>query len=217
MVPRISSIIVSLIFSVYIDIEDKNTQRQDLIFVPDNGNSGINPDIQVNGYNISKIHVIEKPHIYQSNFGDPRLGNVSSPYSQLRTGIDIYRPDLGFYFRIFIGLFIAVIAALVALFIKPTIAEPRFGLGAGALFVAIANNIITSSLIPKTGTLTLADMVNDLGLLLILITIIESIISLHIYDKRGEKQLSKKFDLYSFITLLLIYIIINATIIIAAM
>jgi len=202
---------------LYIDIEDKNTQRQDFIFVPDNGNSGINPDVQVHGYDISKIHVIEKPHIYQSNFGDPRLGNVSSPYSQLRTGIDIYRPDLGFYFRIFIGLFIAVAAALVALFIKPTQAEPRFGLGAGALFVAIANNIITSGLIPKTGVLTLADMVNDLGLLLILITIIESIISLHIYDKRGEKQLSKKFDLYSFITLLLIYIIINATIIIAAM
>ena len=113
-------------------------------------------------------------------------------------------------------MFVAVAAALVALFIKPTTAEPRFGLGAGALFVAIANNIITSGLIPKTGIMTLADMVNDIGLLLILITIIESTISLYIYDIKGEKQLSKKLDRFSFITLIIIYIIVNAIIIIAA-
>jgi hypothetical protein len=201
---------------LYIDIEDKNAPRQNLIFVPDDNYSGINPDVQVNGYNISQIHVIEKPHVYQSKFGDPRIGNVSVPFSQLRTGINIYRPNLGFYFRIFIGLFIAVAAALVALFIKPTQAEPRFGLGAGALFVALANNIITSGLIPKTGTLTLADMVNDIGLLLILITIIESTISLYIYDVKGEKKLSRKLDIISFILLLTIYIIINAIIITSA-
>ena len=199
-----------------IEIEDKKTLRQNLIYVAENGTSDINPNVQVHGYNIGKILVVEKPHIYNSNFGDPRLGQGRTLYSQLRAGIDISRPDLGFYFRIFIGLFIAVAAALVALFIKPTQAEPRFGLGAGALFVAIANNIITSGLIPKTGTLTLADMVNDIGLLLILITIIESTISLYIYDVKGEKKLSRKLDIISFITLLTIYIIINAIIITSA-
>ncbi|MBZ2165923.1 hypothetical protein [Methanobacterium spitsbergense] len=199
-----------------IEIEDKKTERQNLIYVPENGTSDINPKVQVHGYSTGNILVIEKPHIYNSNFGDPRLEQGRTSYSQLRAGIDIFRPDLGFYFRIFIGLFIAVAAALVALFIKPTQAEPRFGLGAGALFVAIANNIITSGLIPKTGTLTLADMVNDIGLLLILITIIESTISLYIYDVKGEKKLSRKLDIISFITLLTIYIVINAIIITSA-
>jgi hypothetical protein len=202
---------------LYIEIEDKKDARQDLIYVPDNESSDINPNVIAQGYNISKISVIEKPHIYNSSFGDPRIEQEPTSYSQLRDGIALSRPDLGFYFRLFIGLFIAVAAALVALFIKPTIAEPRFGLGAGALFVAIANNIIVSGLIPKTGVLTLADMVNDLGLLVILITLIESTISLHIYDVNGEKYLSRKLDRYSFITLLSIYIIVNAVIIIAAM
>jgi hypothetical protein len=201
---------------LYIDIEDKVNERQDLIYVADNGTSGINSNVQVHGYNVGKLQIIEKPHIYNSNFGDPRLSQVKTSYSQIRAGIDISRPDLGFYFRIFIGLFIAVAAALVALFIKPTIAEPRFGLGAGALFVAIANNIITSGLIPKTGIMTLADMVNDLGLLLILITIIESTISLYIYDIKGEKELSRRLDRFSFVTLLIIYIIVNALIVYAA-
>jgi hypothetical protein len=201
---------------LYIRIEDKKTPIQNLIYIPDN-TSEINSNVQVHGYDVGRLILLEKPHLYNSNFGDPRLTqNFTSSYSQLRAGIDLSRPDLGFYFRIFIGLFIAVAAALVALFIKPTTAEPRFGLGAGALFVAIANNIITSGLIPKTGVLTLADMVNDLGLLLILITIIESTISLYIYDNKGEKELSRKLDRTSFMTLLLVYSIVNMIIIISA-
>jgi hypothetical protein len=195
-----------------LEIEDKKTEREDLIYVADNGTSNINPGVQIHGYNVGKISVLEKPHIYNSSFGDPRIETRPTSYSQLRAGIDIFRPDLGFYFRIFIGLFVAVAAALVALFIKPTEAEPRFGLGAGALFVAIANTIVTSGLIPKTGIMTLADMVNDLGLLLILITIVESTISLYIYDIKGEKELSKILDRISFIFLLIIYIIVNAVI-----
>jgi hypothetical protein len=131
-------------------------------------------------------------------------------------GIDISRPDSGFYFRIFIGLFVAVIAALLALFIKPTKVDPRFVLGSGALFVAIANFIITSELIPKTGAMTLADMVNNLGLILILVTLIESTISLYLYDKKGEKKLSWVLDRVSIVLLVVIYIIINVAMVISA-
>jgi hypothetical protein len=199
-----------------IKIENDKTLRQDLIYIPDNIPSNINPQSEVHGYEIDKMAIIEKPHIYESNFGDPRISDNDSTYSQFRVGIEISRPDLGFYFRIFIGLFVAVAAALVALFIKPTEAEPRFGLGAGALFVAIANTIVTSTLIPKTGIMTLADMVNDLGLLLILVTLIESTISLYLYVIKGEKELSRLLDRFSFILLLIIYITANIAIIIAA-
>ena len=201
---------------LYVEIEDKKDASQDLIYIPDNESSDINPNVIAQGYNISMDSVIVKPHIYNSSFGDPLLDQEPTSYSQLRDGIALNRPDLGFYFRLFIGLFVAVAAALVALFIKPTVAEPRFGLGAGALFVAIANNIIVSGLIPKTGVLTLADMVNDLGLLVILITLIESTISLHIYLVNDDKPLSRKLDRYSFTILLLIYIIVNTAIIISA-
>lgn len=198
-----------------ITLEDSKNQRNNLVYLPDSDASSINPDVEINGYKLGKLSLVEKPHVYTTNFGDPRLSDGNTSYSQILTGVEISRPDLGFYFRIFIGLFVAVAAALVALFIKPTNAEPRFGLGAGALFVAIANNIITSGLIPKTGIITLADMVNDLGLLLILLTLIESTISLYIYDIRGEKAVSKRLDLISFLVLLTLYIILNILIIIS--
>jgi hypothetical protein len=199
-----------------LEIEDEQNERSDLLFVAENDTSDFSSRIQIPGYKIDKIAVIEKPHTYKSNFGDPRINNNNTTFSQLRMGIDISRPDLGFYFRIFIGLFVAVAAALLALFIKPTRVDPRFVLGSGALFVAIANFIITSELIPKTGIMTLADMVNNLGLILILVTLIESTISLYLYDKKGEKKLSWLMDRISVALLLVIYIVINVAILAAA-
>jgi hypothetical protein len=200
-----------------LEIEDEQQERPDLIYVVENGTSEISSRVQIPGYEIDKMAIIEKPHTYKSNFGDPRIDSKKTSFSQLRAGIEISRPDLGFYFRIFIGLFVAVAAALLALCIKPTKVDPRFVLGSGALFVAIANTIITSELIPKTGIMTFADMVNDLGLILILMTLIESVVSLYLYEKKGEKILSRKLDRTSLILLLVIYVIINAVIVAAAL
>jgi hypothetical protein len=201
-----------------IEIEDKKNERSDLLYVVENATSNISSQVQVHGYEIDELKVIEKPHIYQSNFGDPRIDQGPTSYSQLRVGIDMSRPDLGFYLRIFIGLFVAVAAGLLAILIKPCDAEPRFGLQAGGLFVAIANTIVTSGLIPKTGIMTFADMVNDLGLIIILIAILESIISLYLYRTKGKKDLPriKIFDRSSFVVLLVIYLIINSIIVILA-
>ena len=177
-----------------IEIEDKKTERPDLIYVADN-TSNFNSKVQIHGYHIDNMTLVEKPHVYQSNFGDPRIKQGPTSYSQLRAGIEISRPDLGFYLRIFIGLFVAVAAALLAILIKPCDPEPRFGLQAGGLFVAIANTIITSDLIPKTGIMTLADMINDLGLFIILLAILESIISLYLYRTHGKKSVTQDKDI----------------------
>ncbi len=199
-----------------IGIEDEQSERPDLIYVPENYTSEISSRVQIPGYSISNITAIEKPHTYKSNFGDPRLDTERVTFSQFRVGIDISRPDLGFYFRIFIGLFVAVTAALLALLLKPTDVDPRFVLGSGALFVAVANNIITSELIPKTGVMTLADMVNDLGLILIIMTLVESTLSLYLYEKKGKKRLSWLMDRISIVLFLVIYVFINIAIVLAA-
>lgn len=199
-----------------LDIEDEQKEKSDMIYVVDDNASGISSRVQIPGFEIDKMGVIEKTHIYKSNFGDLRLNSNKTAFSQFRAGIEISRPDLGFYFRIFIGLFVAVTTALLALLIRPNNAETRFVLGSGALFVAIANTIITSELIPKTGIMTLADMVNDLGLILILMALIESTISLYLYQKKDQKLLSKKMDIVSLIIFFFIYLIINAVIVAAA-
>jgi hypothetical protein len=48
----------------------------------------------------------------------------------------------------FQALFASVAIALIVFFIKPIHVDPRFGLGVGAFFAAVGNNIFVGSMLP---------------------------------------------------------------------
>src|SRR5204863_7634195 len=123
--------------------------------------------------------------------------------------------DAGRYIKMFQALFVACAIALLALFIKPTDVDPRFGLGVGALFAGVANSYITNSLIPDTGTMTLADVVNGIGIAVILLSLVESTISLYLFDRQGDERLSQQFDRLSFWIFLIGDIALNAALLLA--
>lgn len=202
---------------ITVNIESPAFERNELLFVADAENSGISSRVQIAGYSIRQQAILEKPHAYRSTHGDPRLTTGSDRiHSQLRLGIWIGRPSWGFYLKMFIALFGAVGVAILVFFIKPTDVDPRFGLGVGALFAVIANNYVTSSLVPDIGAMTLADMVNVVGIVTIFLTLLQSTISLHLYDRKGKKALSRLFDRVSFIVLLAGYVLINLALPVAA-
>lgn len=193
-----------------INVEVPASERYQLLFVPDNESSGVSSRVQIEGYSIYKQAILEKPHAYRSTHGDPRLAvGTERVQSQLRMGVWIYREGWGFFLKLFVGLFGAVGVAMLAFFIKPTDVDPRFGLGVGALFAAIANTYITSSLVPDTGVLTLADIINGVGILIIFLSLLESTISLYLYDRLGKVELSRLFDRVSFVIFLAAYVLIN--------
>src|SRR4029077_20029373 len=106
--------------------------------------------------------------------------------------------------------------ALLALFTKPTDFDPRFGLGVGALFAGVANSYVTSSLVPDTGTMPLADVVNGVGLAVILVSLQQSTISLYLFDRRNDEPLSRRFDRNSFWIFLVGYIALNGALVLAS-
>lgn len=200
-----------------INIESPGLVRNELLFVADRQSSGVSSRVQIAGYAIRHRDILEKPHAYRSTHGDPRLApGTERTHSQLRMGIWISRPGWGFYLKMFVALFGAVGVAVLAFFIKPTDVDPRFGLGVGALFAVIANAYITASLVPDIGVMTLADMVNDVGIVTIFITLLQSTISLYLYDRRGKVALSRLFDRVSFVVLVAGYLTINIALPIAA-
>lgn len=183
-----------------IAIEDGGKTWAELEYVPDTENSGISSRVKMPGYKASRTALVMKPHTYRSNFGDPNLKkNERKTYSQLLYGIWNTRPGFGPYSKVFLGLFAAVAIALLAFFIKPTDVDPRFGLGVGGFFGAVANALLSASLVPESGSMTLMDMVNGVGMATIFITLVQSTISLHLYDIREEHALSKAFDRLSLI------------------
>ena len=195
-----------------INIESPASERRELLFVADKENSGISSRVQVPGYSIYRHAVIEKPHAYISTHGDPRLAEgTEKVQSQLRMGVWIHRLGWGFYLKMFVALFAAVGVAMLAFFIKPTNVDPRFGLGVGALGGVIVNTYVTSSLVPDTGVITLADIINQVGMVTIALSLIQSAISLHLYERKGKVALSRLFDRVSFFIFLAGYVVINLT------
>ncbi len=134
---------------------------------------------------------------------------TQATYSQLRLGVGLERTGWGLYFKLLQSLYVAVLLALLSFFIQPTEVDPRFGLGVGALFAAVANAYVISSQVHDTGVLALADVVNGLGIAIILLTVVQSTLSLYLFSVRGEETVSWALDRLSFAVLLPAYILIN--------
>ena len=115
----------------------------------------------------------------------------------------------------FQGLFSAVMIALLAFFVLP-IDKPRFALGIGAFFAAVAATYITKSQLPGVGIITLSDIINGIGLTTIFLTLLSSIVALFLYDKKKQKKLAGMMDKLSFIIILVGYVTVNITIALAA-
>jgi hypothetical protein len=67
-------------------------------------------------------------------------------------------------------------------------------LGVGAVFGAVGNFIYIGPMIARAPYLTLVDVVNRLGLITIFLTLVQSAISLYLFDTRGLEKLSRFFD-----------------------
>jgi hypothetical protein len=192
-----------------INIELPERQRRELIFIPDDDPSGVSSRAGFNGYVVRETALLEKPHAYRSTRGDPGLLGRESTHSQLRMALWIARPNWGLYLKLFVPLFIAVAVAFMAFGIRPTHVDPRFGLGVGALFAVIANSFIISSLVPHTGIITLADTVNFIGIVTIVLSLVQSAISLYLYDNASNPELSRRFDRISMAVFVVGYVTIN--------
>jgi hypothetical protein len=190
-------------------IEDESLVWNELEYVPDTKNSNIGARIKIPGYVVNGSGLVMKPHTYKTNFGDSKVQTVHSTYSQLICWVWNARPGLGPYFKVFIGLFAAVAISLLSFFIKPANLDPRFGLGVGAFFGAIANMLLSASLVPESATLTLMDLINGIGIIVIFLSLVESTISLYIYETLGRVHLSRTLDYISFLIFAIGYTITN--------
>jgi hypothetical protein len=172
-------------------------------YIVDRRNSRIDPTIHIPGYQISRSVMGAETVSTLSN-----LGNLSAPLelAQFGYGIFIVRQGFGFYLKLFQALFAAVGVALLAGFFKAH-EEIRIELLVGGFFAAVANSYITSTYLPDTGTMTLMDFVNLLGLVTIFLCMIQTVISSRI--AATDKDFSRRFDKISFGLIACLYLGLN--------
>lgn len=192
-----------------IEIEDNDNEESKLKYAPDTENSGIDLQVQVPGWKIDTVNVNVVSHTYKTNYGDISLPtNNESIYSRFIFSLNIVRPGYGYFFKLFFTVFVAAIVALIALFIKPTDLDPRFGLGAGALFAAVASEVVIASLLPDTNIITLTDKLHIISIFFIFLSIGESIISLRLFAS-GKEKTSQNLDRFCFCIFIVAYFILN--------
>jgi hypothetical protein len=190
-------------------IEDNDNESDKLQYVADLQNCNISKAVQVPGWQVKRGWPIVQDHVYTTNYGDPALPQDSpSTYSRFIYTVEIVRPGYGMFVKLHIGLFISVLLAFLALLIKPTNVDPRFGLGIGAMFAAVSLQFVIESSLPEADVVTLADKLHKIAFAFIFITIAESTFSLKLCEN-DKVETSKTLDRLSFVILFALYVAAN--------
>lgn len=191
-----------------IQIEEGDKDTSDLVYVADIANSKIHEDLKLKDWDIVDFKMKDGVSVYKTSYGDPGLSNQSG-YAMVKGEITLKRIHVWtIFFKLFTGVFVGFLIALMVFFIKPINVDPRFGLCVGGLFAAVGNKYVVESTVSTVSSNTLIDTLHNLTFVSILVVIFISIISLYIFEKGGEKNLerAKKLDMYSFIIILVTYI-----------
>jgi hypothetical protein len=177
-----------------IAIEEENSESNLVKYVADAVNSSASPDILLSGWSFARLATTATEQSYKSNFGDISLptGNETK-YARVTTAVQFTREGNTFFFKLFFALWITVTIAFLVFFIRPIDVDPRFGLGVGALFAAIASEYVVASALPDSNVITLADQLHLIAFFFIFVTIAQSTVALWLYE--AEKiAASKRLD-----------------------
>jgi hypothetical protein len=161
------------------------------VFQPDLSGSKIDDDEAIDGWEIRNFKVSVKENEYATGFGDPRPGRDKQAFSQFVIEMDIERDAWGLFMKIFLGMYIAFLIAVISFTPHPSEMEPRFGLPVGGLFAAVGNKYIIDSLLPESSSFTLVDTLHALTFVGIFATLLVSAIALKQYDN-GMKERSEQ-------------------------
>ncbi|MDQ2105807.1 ligand-gated ion channel [Azospirillum isscasi] len=171
-------------------IEDSDMTADNIVYVADTDNSTIDPDVDVSGYDLTGNAATVTAHRYRTNYGDITLPkNHESVYSRYTHSITLERPDSVYYIKTFSTIFISSVVAFLAFLVKPVDLDPRFGLGIGALFAVVACYFVIASDLPRSSGFTLSDRVNLASMGMIFLSLMQSAVSLMIYERNAAKSI----------------------------
>lgn len=196
-------------------VESGDAEHNELVFVADKKNSSYDDKhIGIEGWKIEKFDVVESTRTYQSNYGDPDIAG-KAVYSTFTASVQMQRKGWGLFFKLFTGLYVSFIIALLPFFMGPENAE-RFGLLVGSLFAAVANKYIVDSILPETNDYTLVDKIHVICFIYILISLIMTVLAYRLFV--AEKAvLAKTIDISAFWIMLISFTAINVVLITAVL
>ena len=192
---------------IVLSFEDGDLTSDLMVFTPDRINSGIDSAVSLNEWEVNKIEYQVGNHHYPSSFGDLDLPTgEGSDYSQLNVIVTVARRGSIWQklFKYFWAVAVSVFVGLFSLLIRVCDLDGRFGMAAGALFANVGCSFLLSDHLPESPSVSFAEWISFISLGFIMVFLIESIVSLAIYN-RGNTLLSRRLDLSTFFVSLACY------------
>ncbi len=174
-------------------IENSTFDSNDLVFIPDTVGKSYDPNLTVDGWEVTDFKVKTDVSHYATAFGDIKVKEPHSTYSRFVIDIGLKRDAWGLFIKVFLGMYVAFFIAYVGFFINLENIEPRFGLPVGGVFASVGNKYVIDSFLPESSQLTLVDLLHGLTLICIFLMIVQSAYSLHLF-KVGKIQKAHRID-----------------------
>jgi hypothetical protein len=189
-----------------VQIENTLFDNKLLVFAPDKAGSRFDEKEAIDGWIIKDFKVESRDNDYETGFGDGN--NPYQVFSSFNMEMDIERNAWGLFMKIFVGMYIAFLIAVISFTPHPSELEPRFGLPVGGLFAAVGNKYIIDSVLPESSSFTLVDTLHSMTFFAIFITLLVSAISLKLHDN-GKEEMSLKVNRIASRTVISLYVIAN--------
>lgn len=167
-------------------VENTVFDKNKLIFLADKRHSMFDDIEGLDGWQIKNFIVSSDTTRYNTGFGDPRPGHNSQTFSTFKIDMNIERAAWGLFMKIFIGMYIAFLIALLSFATHPWELEPRFGLPVGGLFAAVGNKYIIDSLLPESPEFSLVDTLHSITFFGILSVLAVSAIAMKFYNEDNK-------------------------------
>lgn len=191
-----------------VTIENSIFDMNQMVFKADEQGSTCDREMTIDGWKITDFRVTTQAHEYTTVFGDPRSDMLHSDYDSFNIIMNIERNAWGLFFKIFVGMYIAFLIAMLSFAPHVYELEPRFGLPVGGLFAAVGNKYIIDSILPQSSSFTLVDTLHTITFTGIFLILLVSAISLRLHEKKLTR-VSKRVDYWGSILILFFYIFLN--------
>ncbi len=200
-----------------IAFEETIKNSSQFVYTTDFKNSGYQPDIDLDGWQITSFKIATQEFPYASTFGNPDIASPRNSSTRMVVSMTIKRTKIFSFFKLVIGVYIAFAVAMLSFFYdsnETSLAGSRLAISIGALFATLLNMRSQESVLGRTDDLTLVDQIHIATILYILFTGIVSVYSrLNVED--GQKKLAMWLDRQVFFRLFTISFIMFNVIAIA--
>jgi hypothetical protein len=166
-----------------ITLEDKRGQSNELVFVPDDAQSGVDPKVILVGWELNGWNATSETHHYAP---------YNEDYSRYSFALNIRRIFLASIMKTFLPVLFIVIVGLLALLIEERDKLwTRIGINTSSLIAAVMFHLNVTSSIPPVGYLTFADKFMLVTYVVLVLSLLSTIIMM-MHAKHNDATLEKK-------------------------